>query len=167
MSDNPSLLLLRFSSWSKTSTRRQISHVSPSAFSLISQRYPRTLTTCNDYSWGHSMSWWTLSSCHLWSGSIYCGLPRASFAHVCRSGLVSKVSTYRPFLSSLSLNTQTHVIRCTAPADNIDAAGAVRRSHSHTGALLEQYGLKMLWEDYGIVGQVTVSVIPLFTADNC
>ncbi|KAH9975649.1 hypothetical protein BJV74DRAFT_862382 [Russula compacta] len=40
---------------------------------------------------------------------------------------------------------------CPTPADNLDAESG-RRSHAHTDALLEQYSLKILWDDYGIVG---------------
>jgi hypothetical protein len=47
-----------------------------------------------------------------------------------------------------------------APADNLDAE-AGRRSHVHTMALLEQYRLKILWDDYGIVGDIIVSCILL------
>jgi hypothetical protein len=46
--------------------------------------------------------------------------------------------------------------RGTAAANNLDEHCG-RRSHEHTNALLEQYDLKMLWEDYGIVGDVIVS----------
>jgi hypothetical protein len=54
------------------------------------------------------------------------------------------------------------IARCTAPADNLDAESG-RRSHTHTDALLEQYGLRMLWNDYGVVGEVIVSIL-LFVA---
>ena len=53
--------------------------------------------------------------------------------------------------------------RCTAPADDLDAQSG-RRSHTHTDALLEQYSLKILWNDYGIVGEVIVSGNLLFVA---
>ncbi|KAH9960987.1 hypothetical protein BJV74DRAFT_871953 [Russula compacta] len=43
--------------------------------------------------------------------------------------------------------------KCTAPANNLDAESG-RRSHAHTDALLEQYSLKILWDDYGIVGNI-------------
>ena len=45
--------------------------------------------------------------------------------------------------------------RCTAPADNLDA-DAGHRSHVHTDALLAQYNLRILWDDYGTVGNIIV-----------
>jgi Plavaka transposase len=50
--------------------------------------------------------------------------------------------------------------RCTALADNLDAE-AGQCSHIHTNALLEQYNLKILWDDYGIVGDIIISGILL------
>jgi hypothetical protein len=53
------------------------------------------------------------------------------------------------------------VIRCTADAKDLDGE-AGRRSHVHTDALLRRYNHKILWNDYGIVGDVIVSNILSF-----
>jgi hypothetical protein len=76
------------------------------------------------------------------------------------SGLVSEVGIY---FCSIIIYHSTETTRCTAPADNLDAESG-RRSHAHTDALLEQYSLKILWDDYGIVGDIIVSGILLFVA---
>jgi hypothetical protein len=55
----------------------------------------------------------------------------------------------------------TPVTRCTAPADDL-IAEAGHRSHVHTNALVGHYDLKVLWEDYGMAGRVTVSGISSF-----
>ena len=71
-----------------------------------------------------------------------------------RSGLVSQVSMFLCFCCRHQFNRTS--TRCTAPADDIDAE-AGRRSHAHTSALIEQYSPRILWDDYGVVGD-TVSV---------
>jgi hypothetical protein len=48
--------------------------------------------------------------------------------------------------------------RCTARPEDLDGEGG-RRSHEHTDALLDLLDLKMLWDDYGIVGDIIVSRI--------
>src|SRR6266566_5373594 len=102
------------------------------------------------------MSGWTFSLCHLWSWFVHCRLPRTSIA--CRrcSGLVSKVSIR--YVSILVHHIIETVARCTAPPDSLDVESS-RCSHTHTDALLKQYGLRMLWNDYGIVGEVIVSIL--------
>ncbi|KAH9965711.1 hypothetical protein BJV74DRAFT_890154 [Russula compacta] len=45
------------------------------------------------------------------------------------------------------------------PADNLDAESG-QQSHNHTDVLWEQYSLRVLWNDYGIMG----GIIP-FTAE--
>lgn len=51
--------------------------------------------------------------------------------------------------------------RCTALPDDLDGK-AGPRSHQHTEALLAEYDLKMLWNDYGIVGDLVVSLSAVF-----
>nr|VWO96384.1 Uncharacterized protein [Ganoderma boninense] len=46
---------------------------------------------------------------------------------------------------------------CTAEPDDLDTGQASRRSHEHTAALLDAHDLKELWEDYGIVGDLTLT----------
>lgn len=43
--------------------------------------------------------------------------------------------------------------KCTAPTWDLDA-NAGRRSHTHTDVLVDQFSLRVLWEDYGIVGDI-------------
>lgn len=58
--------------------------------------------------------------------------------------------------SSLTVNFSTYLIsRCTAKPENLDGH-AGPRSQEHSEALLDEFNLKMLWEDYGIVGDVIV-----------
>lgn len=56
------------------------------------------------------------------------------------------------------------VARCTAPATELDAkAGTVGcRSQVHTDILVEHYSHKVVWEDYGIMGNLIVSDIISF-----
>lgn len=46
--------------------------------------------------------------------------------------------------------------RCTANPSELDTGQASRRSHEHTQAALDALDLRSLWDDYGIVGDLTV-----------
>jgi len=48
--------------------------------------------------------------------------------------------------------------RCTANPDQLDADGAAR-SHVHMEALLEAFDLDEVWDAYGIVGDLIVSIL--------
>jgi Plavaka transposase len=50
-----------------------------------------------------------------------------------------------------------HGTSCTASPDNLDEPSG-RRSHEHTDVLLEACSLHELWDNYGIVGDVIVSI---------
>lgn len=45
-----------------------------------------------------------------------------------------------------------------ADPNDLDTGQAPRRSHKHTAALLNGLTLKELWDEYGIVGDLTVSL---------
>lgn len=57
--------------------------------------------------------------------------------------------------------------RCTAPPYDLDGEGYVRRSHVHTRALLDTFDAKALWDDYGIVSHIVVSLFPLSPLSRC
>jgi hypothetical protein len=40
----------------------------------------------------------------------------------------------------------------------------VRRSQAHTELLVEAFELGVLWDEYGLVGDIVVSVLPLYYA---
>ena len=46
--------------------------------------------------------------------------------------------------------------RCMEPSDDIDSGRFIQHSEAHTELLCEQYELKELWNDYGIVSNVKV-----------
>lgn len=72
-----------------------------------------------------------------------------------RPGLVPKVHYLFPrFCMQLDL----HIYRCTSPPNDLDDPGGSRRSHRHTDILSEGCTLKELWDNYGIVGDLEVSV---------
>ena len=48
--------------------------------------------------------------------------------------------------------------RCTAPGDDLDSGEYVCRSQSHSELLVEEFELGVLWDEYGLVGDVVVSV---------
>ena len=49
--------------------------------------------------------------------------------------------------------------RCTAPADNLDDPDAIRRTREYTETLVQRLELGELWDDYGIVGDIIVSLM--------
>lgn len=52
----------------------------------------------------------------------------------------------------------TPYFRCTAPAKDLDSGHHVRRSQAHSDLLVEEFELGMLWDEYGLVGDVTVCI---------
>jgi len=46
--------------------------------------------------------------------------------------------------------------RCTAPSQDLDSHRHIRRSHAHSDVLGEEFELGVLWDEYGIVGDVIV-----------
>jgi hypothetical protein len=55
--------------------------------------------------------------------------------------------------------------RCTAPAKDLDSGQHGRRSQAHAELLVEEFELGMLWDEYGLVGDIVVSY--LFLAHLC
>ena len=49
------------------------------------------------------------------------------------------------------------ILSCTSPAGNLDKSDPVLRSAEHTNACKDAFGLKTLWETYGIINEATVS----------
>ena len=50
--------------------------------------------------------------------------------------------------------------RCTAPSDDLDGGQFIQRLEDHTELLCETYEMQELWDDYGIVGHVKVTISP-------
>jgi hypothetical protein len=48
--------------------------------------------------------------------------------------------------------------RCTAPPHDFEGKGYVRRSRDHTEALVEGLELGILWDEYGLVGDIVVGL---------
>jgi hypothetical protein len=49
-------------------------------------------------------------------------------------------------------------IRCTASSRDLDGHRHLRRSRAHTEMLGEEFELGVLWDEYGIVGDVIVNI---------
>ena len=60
----------------------------------------------------------------------------------------------------------TKIFRCTAPATDLDSKWCVCRSQAHTHLLVEGFDLGDLWDEYGLVGDVVVSVLPSYFVSN-
>jgi hypothetical protein len=64
---------------------------------------------------------------------------------------VSSFLIFTLFLNEIS--------RCTASSDDLDGP-AGRRSREHTELLVKELELGVLWEEYGLVGDIIVGVVP-------
>jgi hypothetical protein len=53
----------------------------------------------------------------------------------------------------------TYHVRCTAPANDLNSGQHVRRSQAHAELLVEEFELGMLWDEYGLVGDIIVRTI--------
>ena len=51
------------------------------------------------------------------------------------------------------------LIRCAAQAKHLDDIDALPRSQEHSNALVEMLELGILWDKYGLVGDVVVSAL--------
>jgi hypothetical protein len=49
--------------------------------------------------------------------------------------------------------------RCTAPPTDLDGEGYVPRSRDHTEALVEEFELGVLWNEYGLIGDIVVGLL--------
>jgi len=56
----------------------------------------------------------------------------------------------------------TSFFRCTAPAKDLDSGHYVRCSQEHAELLGEVFELSTLWDEYGLVRDVVVSVALLY-----
>ena len=49
--------------------------------------------------------------------------------------------------------------RCTAPADDLDGGRHPPRSKEHTEIISAEFKLGQLWDNYGLVGDIIVSIV--------
>jgi hypothetical protein len=49
--------------------------------------------------------------------------------------------------------------RCTAPFHDLDGDGYVSHSCNHTELLVEELELGILWDEYGIIGDIVVCIV--------
>jgi hypothetical protein len=92
----------------------------------------------------------SFQTCSISAWSIHSRLPRTSTSGLHRTRVVRKVRTLPPLLLSLKINP-----RCTVPLGKPQGEG-VRRCQEHTLALVEELELGVLWDEYGLVGDVVV-----------
>jgi len=72
-----------------------------------------------------------------------------------RAELVSEVHVIGSFVA----HQLTGLSRCTAPAKGIDDAIYGYRSCGHTDVLVQEFELGVLWDEYGLVGDIVVRII--------
>ncbi|KAF8489738.1 hypothetical protein JB92DRAFT_3085234 [Gautieria morchelliformis] len=68
-------------------------------------------------------------------------------------GLGPYIADY-PEQALLACIVQGWCAECTAPAKYLDTGHHVRRSQAHTDLLVEEFELGMLWDEYGLVGDI-------------
>jgi hypothetical protein len=72
---------------------------------------------------------------------------------------------------TLPIYYQSKKSRCTASSENLDGGVSIRRCREHNDVLVEQKELGDLWDNYGLVGDVVVSIycysfLSLFFSSN-
>ena len=82
---------------------------------------------------------------------------KACFRASSRAG-VRGMSTMITLLYTFA--TYAIYFRCTAPSDDVDGGWFIQRSEDHTELLCETYEMQELWDNYGIVGHVKVTISP-------
>ncbi|KAG1844764.1 hypothetical protein C8R48DRAFT_750825 [Suillus tomentosus] len=68
-------------------------------------------------------------------------------------GLGPYIADY-PEQALLACIVQNWCPKCTAPADSLDEGTYGRRSRNHTEVLVEEFELGVLWDEYGLVGDI-------------
>ncbi|KAG2112306.1 uncharacterized protein F5147DRAFT_744582 [Suillus discolor] len=68
-------------------------------------------------------------------------------------GLGPYIADY-PKQALLACIVQNWCPKCTAPADGLDEGTYGRRSRNHTEVLVEEFELGVLWDEYGLVGDI-------------
>ncbi|KAF8800174.1 hypothetical protein BYT27DRAFT_7227505 [Phlegmacium glaucopus] len=68
-------------------------------------------------------------------------------------GLGPYIADY-PEQALLACIVQGWCPKCTAPANDLDSGQYVRRSQAHAELLVEEFELGMLWDEYGLVGDI-------------
>ncbi|KAG2107467.1 uncharacterized protein F5147DRAFT_745971 [Suillus discolor] len=68
-------------------------------------------------------------------------------------GLGPYIADY-PEQALLACIVQNWCPKCTAPADGLDEGTYGRRSRNHTEVLVEEFELGVLWDEYGLVGDI-------------
>lgn len=96
-----------------------------------------------------------LLACGVWAQTIHRRLSRAMFALMYCARMVRKVSVL-PCNSGYILN---QLFRCTAQAKHLDDIDAFPCSQEHSNTLVEMLELGILWDEYGLVGDVVVSAL--------
>jgi hypothetical protein len=51
------------------------------------------------------------------------------------------------------------LFRCTAPANDLDSGQHVCHSQAHSELLVEEFELGMLWDEYGLIGDIVVHIL--------
>ncbi|KAG2048436.1 hypothetical protein BDR06DRAFT_1072550 [Suillus hirtellus] len=80
-------------------------------------------------------------------------------------GLGPYIADY-PEQALLACIVQNWCPKCTAPADGLDNGTYGRHSRDHTKVLVEEFELGVLWDEYGLVGDIVVSDIHKLLSPN-
>jgi hypothetical protein len=81
-------------------------------------------------------------------------------------GLGPYIADY-PEQALLACVVQNWCPKCTAPADGLDDGTYGRRSREHTNLLVEEFELGVLWDEYGLVGDIVVRAFIFYIFTIC
>ena len=123
-------------------------------FTRHSRRYS-SLSGIHDCFEGCLLPRWSLPSCHFLAWSIHCELPRAMSSCMYYSRMVSTVC----ICLFLYINTYIIGFSWNAPSNDIDSGWFIQQSKAYTELLCDGYKIQELWDNYGIVGKIKVTIL--------
>ena len=132
-----------------------LSQIPPPVVPFLPCQNSQASQVWNDNTQGRTLSQWPLQACHLWAWTLHCRLSQTSPSGLHHTRLVCKVSSLSFYFSFLIMNCIT---RCMASAKNLDGGDATCRCREHTDFLVEELELGILWDEYGLVGDIIVSI---------
>ena len=102
----------------------------------------------HDNCWGCSLCRWPLPLSCLQAWSVYWWLSWTD-------GTGRGGSKLHPFCSYVAYELSS---RCTAPAEDLDSSRYPSHSKEHTELISAEFELGQLWDEYGLVGDIVVSM---------
>ena len=140
----------------------RLSSVPLAVISCVIGNYIFFPQTRNDNTRGCVMPGRPLLSHYMGIWTLYCRLPWTGAPFLYCAGLVCKVCHSLSILFPITNVILMFLQRCRAPSGQLDndEGGYDRRSKAHTDYLCTRCEMSLLYENYGIIGDIIVCILP-------